>query len=51
VQDIPRSEQPKTQRTDANEDRVRTNGESAVSFGSADKVRVICSDEKTGTLA
>jgi hypothetical protein len=33
VQDDPRSGQPKEQRTDANVDRVRTNGESTVLFG------------------
>jgi hypothetical protein len=51
VQDDPRSGQPKTQRTDANVDRVRTNGESAALSGSADKVTGICSEEKTRTLA
>jgi hypothetical protein len=43
----PRSEQTKMQRADANVNRVhctRTNGESRVLFGSADK-------EKNGTLA
>jgi hypothetical protein len=37
----------KTQRTRANVDRVGTDGVSAVSFGSADKVMGICWEEKT----
>jgi hypothetical protein len=51
VQDDPRSGQPKTQRTDANVGRVRTNGELTVLFGSPDKVTRICSEENTRTLA
>jgi hypothetical protein len=51
VQDDPRSGQPKTQRTDANVDRVRTNGELTVLFGSANKVTGICSEKRTRTLA
>jgi hypothetical protein len=46
VQDDPRSRQPKAQRTDANVDRVQTNCESAVLFGSADKVTEICKIKK-----
>jgi hypothetical protein len=49
VQDDPSSGQPETQRTDANVNRVRTNGESAVLFGNAEKVMRICSGEKTRT--
>jgi hypothetical protein len=44
VQDDSRSGQTKMQMTDANVDRVRTNGESTVLFGSADKVTEICSE-------
>jgi hypothetical protein len=51
VQHEPRSGQPKTQWTDANVDRVWTNGESAMLFGSANKVTGICSQGKTRTLA
>jgi hypothetical protein len=40
VQDDPRSGQPKTQRTDANVDRVRTDHESTVLFGSADMITI-----------
>jgi hypothetical protein len=43
VQGDPRSGQPKTQRTDANVGRVRTNGELTVLFGSPDKVTRIWS--------
>jgi hypothetical protein len=39
------------QRTDANVDRVQSNGESTVLFGSADKVMGTCLEEKTQTLA
>jgi hypothetical protein len=35
------------QRTDANVVRVRRNSESTVLFGSADRVKGICSEEKT----
>jgi hypothetical protein len=42
VQDNPISGQPKTERTGANVERIRTNGESTVLFGSADKVMEIC---------
>jgi hypothetical protein len=38
-------DEPITRRTDANVDRVRTNCESTVLFGSADKVTGICSEE------
>jgi hypothetical protein len=51
LQDDPRSGQPKIQMTDANVDRIRTNGESTVLFGSANKVTGICSERKTRTLA
>jgi hypothetical protein len=51
VQDDPRSGQPKTQRIDANVDRVQTNDESTVLNRRADKVIGICSEEKTRTLA
>jgi hypothetical protein len=51
VQDDQRSGQPKTQRIDANVDRVQKNDESTVLFGSADKITGICSEEKTRTLA
>jgi hypothetical protein len=47
VQDDPRSGQRKTQRTDTNVDRAQTKGESAVLFGSVDKVMGICLEEKT----
>jgi hypothetical protein len=47
----PRSGHPKTQRTDAHMDIVRTNGESAVLFGNADKLTGVRSEEKTRTLA
>jgi hypothetical protein len=42
IQDDPRSGQPNTQRTDANVDRVLTNSEYTVLFGSTDKVTGIC---------
>jgi hypothetical protein len=48
MQDDVRSGQ---QRTDANVDKVRTDSESTVLFGSADKVTGICSEEKTRSLA
>jgi hypothetical protein len=51
VQDDPRSGQPTTQTTDANMGRVRTNGESTVLFGSADKVTGMSYEVKTRTLA
>jgi hypothetical protein len=41
----------KSQKTDANENRVGTNGESTVLFGNADEVTGNCSEEKTPTLA
>jgi hypothetical protein len=47
VQDDPRNGQPKTQLADANVDRVRTNSESTVLFGSADKFTGICSKDPT----
>jgi hypothetical protein len=50
VQNDPRNGQPKTQKTDANVDRVRTNGDSTVLFGGADKVTGIYLEEKTRTL-
>jgi hypothetical protein len=51
VQDDPRSGQPKIQRTDANVDRIQTNADLTVLFGSAHKVIEICLEEKTRTLA
>jgi hypothetical protein len=49
--DGPTSGQPKKRKTDANLDRVRTNGESRVLLGSADKVTGMCSQEETRNLA